>query len=403
MKHPVGGLMPGQLLDEFIGLVGKTAWWARIEALEAMAVDGRRRGQAALRRHAIELTIARRLRAPERAPSAAENELVDLAGQIVRTCRGLSPRGRAAFQARLHAALHGDNALTAVFHQMRVAARHRRQGFAVAFAGCEGDASFDLMIERNGVRAEIVCDVISADDGRDVPREVWLQLADRIDPDLQTWLAAHPGRYLLKMTLPRGLRADAGAETATLGALQERIRIMLAGQVRADQDAAAMLRLDPLILAGAQADEHGLLAQLRRDFGPEAHLSVTVAGQGVFVMAARAARADDVAAAVRRRLAALSGTRLSGAAPGILAMFLEDTDLVEWRALRDQLRLEGEARRFLASPEARSVVAVSCATRAELIGLAVPQAVAGGELRFANPSHPAMRSAELAPVVRSAA
>ncbi len=393
-------------LESFVGVVGKATWWARIEALAAAAAGGRRRGKAALRRHAIELTIARLLRAPERAPSAAEGEIVHLAGRLAGVFRDLSPRGRAFFHARLHAALSGANALTPLFHQMRVAERHRMRGFTVAFTGFESDASFDLAITRNGARAEIVCDVISADDGRDVPRAAWLQLADRIDPDLQTWLAAHPGRYLLKMTLPQGLRAglraSEGAETATLGALHERIRVMLAGHVRADQDAAAMLRLDPLILAGEQADEHGLLAQLRRDFGPEAHLSVTVAGQGVFVMAARAARADDVAAAVRRRLSALSGTRLSGAAPGILAMFLEDTDLTEWRVLRDHLRLEGEARRFLTSPEARPVVAVSCATRAELIGLPVPQAAEGGELRFANPSHPAMRSAELAPAIRSA-
>ena len=73
-----------------------------------------------------------------------------------------------------------------------------------------------------------------------------------------------------------------------------------------------MLRLDPLLLAGAQADDMGLLSSLRREFGPEAHLSVTTAGGGIFVMAARAGGEDEVAAAVRRRLAALAPARLSG-------------------------------------------------------------------------------------------
>ncbi len=59
------------------------------------------------------------------------------------------------------------------------------------------------------MQAEIACDSVSAEDGHAVHRGSWTQLMDRIDPDLQTWLAAHPGRYLLKMTLPKGLKHDA--------------------------------------------------------------------------------------------------------------------------------------------------------------------------------------------------
>ena len=105
--------------------------------------------------------------------------------------------------------------------------------------------------------------------------------------------------------------------------------------------------------------------------------------------------------AVRKRLAALAPARLTGTRPGILAMFVEDTDRLEWRSLRDKLELEGETRQFLTYAEARSVVAVTCASRFELFGLAEPNGVAGGELRFCNPSHPAARMAALAPAVQS--
>ena len=107
----------------------------------------------------------------------------------------------------------------------------------------------------------------------------------------------------------------------------------------------------------------GLMPSLRREFGPEAHLAVTAGGDGVFVMAARAGRADEVAVAVRRRLFDIAPTRLSGARPGILAMFIDDTDRSEWRGLRDRLELEGEARQFLAYKSARPVIAVTCASR----------------------------------------
>lgn len=227
-----------------------------------------------------------------------------------------------------------------------------------------------------------------------MPRDAWWRLADQIDLDLQTWLAAHPGRYLLKMTLPDGL--DEGG----LPQLHERIRRLLADRRRTDEDAAVVLRLDPLFPAGAQADELGMLTSLRDAFGPEAHLAVISSPGGVFALAARAGRESEVAAAIRRRMVAIAPARLSGARPGILAMFVEDTDRGVSR-LRERLELAGEARQFLVGKEGRAVVAVSCASRSEPFGLGEPYGAAAGEVRFRNPAHPAARLAALAPAVIS--
>ncbi len=90
-----------------------------------------------------------------------------------------------------------------------------------------------------------------------------------------------------------------------------------------------------------------------------------------------------------------------GRRPGILAVFVEDVDRAEWRALRESLELEGAARRFLTEPAARGVVAVTCASRMELLGLPAPDAAPEGELRFRNPAHPAARHADLAPAILS--
>jgi hypothetical protein len=143
------------------------------------------------------------------------------------------------------------------------------------------------------------------------------------------------------------------------------------------------------------------VTSLRREFGHEAHLAITSAGQGVVVLAGRAAREDEVAGALRRRMAAIAPARLSGTRPGILAMFIEDTDSTEWRHLRERLELEGAARQFLTHPEARCVVAVTCASRLELFAAPVPAAASEGELRFRNPAHPAAKAQALAPAVVS--
>jgi hypothetical protein len=117
------------------------------------------------------------------------------------------------------------------------------------------------------------------------------------------------------------------------------------------------------------------------------------------VMAARAGRENEIAQAARRRLAAAAPARLSGRHPGILALFLDDLDAAEWRGLRETLELEGVVRRFLTEEPARTVVAVTCATRQEL--LALPDGAPEGELRFRNPGHPRAKCQGLEPAIIS--
>ena len=392
------------VLDAFVALIGQPVWAARLDDIRGQAAAGPRAGQAIRQRHAMELAIERLRTAAPRPLVPAERLLHDMVAETVRQSRILGPSGQMRLAGALRAAMTGSATLIPLLHLMRTAAMQRSRGFDVSFPGLEHGASFDLLLRRDQVEAEVVCDVVSAEEGRGVHRGAWFRLADRIDPDLQTWLADHPGRYLLKMTLPLGLRGglhDSEPDGDTLARLHQRIRAMLETRSRQDHDEAIVLRLDPLLLAGAQAEDNGLISSLRREFGPEAHLSVTTAGRGIFVMAARAGQENEVAIAIRRRLATLAPARLTGTRPGILSVFVEDTDRLEWRGLRERLELEGEARQFMTNPAGRPVVAVSFVSRLELFGVAEPDAAPGGELRFRNPGHPAAGFAALAPAVMS--
>ena len=407
-------------INRLISLIGQAEWQARLAEIRRGCTPGYA-GRALARLHTIELTIDRLWRGACAPANAAEAELACLAGRVADMAASLSAEAMVRLRGLLQTSLAGNNTLVGLFHLVRCARLQTDRGFEVRFAALEDGASFDLLLSRHGMEAEMLCEVVSAEDGRDLHRGAWSHLMDRVDPDLQNWLASHPGRYLLKMTLPRGLKSApspcsdgggaapaAGADPTTaapsthaLAELHGRITRLLTERRRADHDEAAVMRLEPLLLAGAQAGESGLMRGLRQEFGHEAHLAVTAAGRGVFVMAARAGREDEVAEAVQRRMAQLAPARLTGTRPGILAMFIEDTDRLEWRILRDQLRLEGAARQFLTQPEARSVVAVTCTSRQELFGYGAPDAAQDGELRFCNPSHPMARAAQLAPAVVS--
>jgi hypothetical protein len=381
---------------DFTALIGKSVWRNRVAEIFDRIRKPTRTGKLTANRFAAECAIEKARRGQPL--SAAETALVELATRLPVLHETLTETGKSRLGERLESALVGDQTIIPLLHLAYTAELQKSRGFEVSFTGLDDGTPYDLLIKRDGAEAEIACDSISAEDGRSVQRGAWTQLADRVDPDLQTWLAAHPGRYLLKMTLPKGLKPEADY----LPALHTRINAMLAGARRSDFDEAAVLRLDPLLLAGAQATDAKLnpgniIAKLRREFGPEAHFAVTEAGGSLFVMAARGGAENEVAGAVRRRLAAIAPARLTGTRPGILAMFIDDTDQLEWRILREQLLLEGEARQFLTFPEAKPVIAVSCTSRFEFLQTGAVE----GDVRFRNPMHPAAKSVGLAPAILS--
>lgn len=383
-------------LRGFLRLAGRDAWGRRVNDLGARTSRATFAGRAAQRRHAAELILARMTdpRALARA-GLSERRVLGFAREVALLAETLPAEPCTRLAAMVREGLSGEATLIPLFHLVRTAAIARSRGFAVRFDGLLDGTPHDLLIERGGASAEVACDVVSAEAGRPLHRGAWFGLMDAINPDLQTWLAAHPGRYLLKMTLPEGVQ-----DTAQLVALQQRILTMLAEEKRQDASADAVLKLDPLVLGGAQAS---LPDALRQQFGPDAHLAVTgnPASGSVFVMAARAGRENEIAQAVATRLAAQAAARLSGRRPGILASFVEDLERHEWRGLRDTLALEGAVRRFLTDPVAARVVAVTAASRAELFGLPEPDAAPGGELRFRNAAHPAAKHPALAAAIES--
>jgi len=387
----------GNNVRRFVALVGETAFRARLAELGARTGGPGLSARALQQRHAAELILGRIL-ARGRAATGPERTIAALAGKLADAAVSLTKPARARLQARIAQCLAGDHTLMPLLHLARTAQAHEARGFGVAWTGLADGTAHDLVISRDGSTAELVCDVVSAEAGRSVHRGAWFAFVDRLNPDLSAWLAAHPGRYLLKMTLPEGLSG-----TEAEGVLHERVMGLLRNARRSDAEPQVVLKLDPLVMAAA-ANQTALLEGLRAEFGPEAHLAVTAppAGSGgsMFVMAARAGREDEVAGAIARHCEPMTG-RLSGTRPGILSLLVEDVGRGEWRRLRDRLEIEGAARGFLTGNAARAVVCVQCLSRLELFGEAPPDAAPDGELRFRNPSHPAARDAALAAAVTS--
>ena len=297
------------IADGFAELAGKAAWAARMAEIERRIATGGRAGKALAQYFGLERGIDR-IRRGKQATGASP--IMRLAADALALNDQLDSSGRDRLQATLRRGMRDDSTLIPLFHLLRCAAVHRAEGFEISYPGLTDGAAFDLLLSRRGADLELVTDVMSAEEGRSVHRGSWFRLADRIDPDLQTWLAAHPGRYVLKVNLPGGLPTD---EAAVAG-LYDRIRRLLSESRRADTDEAIVLRLDPLLLAGAQMAGTALGPALRQEFGPDANLAVVSDASGLFVIAARSGRDDEVALAMRRRMASIAPLRFSGSRPG---------------------------------------------------------------------------------------
>src|SRR5690349_12747056 len=196
-------------LARFRALCGDRRWTARLAEIARRASAASLAGRAAQQRHALELALAR-LATPDALAKAtpAERRVLSYAGEAVALAGTLPAGPRKRLRERIEAGLSGEATLVPLFHLLRTAALHRARGFEVAFTGLAEEAPWDLTITREGETAEVVCETVSAEEGRRVHRGDWCALVDRINPELQTWLAAHPGRYLLKMTLPEGMVRD---------------------------------------------------------------------------------------------------------------------------------------------------------------------------------------------------
>ena len=180
-------------LEPLIRLIGAERWRRRLNEIRDLAAAGPRAGQAIRQRHVVELTIEK-LRRPTNPPHWVTEALLGrIAQEITAVAARLTRPGRDRLVEQLRLCLTDANTLIPVFHLIRTASLQQSRGFAVTFTGLDHGTPHDLVLRRDNTEAHVACDVVTAEEGRGLHRGAWFRLADRIDPDLQTWLAAHPG------------------------------------------------------------------------------------------------------------------------------------------------------------------------------------------------------------------
>ncbi|MBV9117915.1 MAG: hypothetical protein JOY63_11210, partial [Acetobacteraceae bacterium] len=158
-----------EILSAFVDLAGPDLWLRRLAEIRRQAQVGPRAGKAILNRQIAAYTVER-LRKGLPVASEADLRVVALVAEVVAAARALPTDGCARLREQLRTALTGASTLAPLLHVFHTAALQRARGFAVRFPGLEEAAPFDLLIARDGVEAEIVCEAVSAEEGRSLHR-----------------------------------------------------------------------------------------------------------------------------------------------------------------------------------------------------------------------------------------
>ncbi len=393
--HEMRTRTPRGAMRRFMGVVGRRAWTARMRSLEAHIA-----GQPALRhvvqrRHLLEMAfdqLDRRVRraGPDRPLPPQYAALAEIAGLVGDTAEALNAKGEKALKARLAAALEDGGALSAALHPFAVARRFLQLGFSVSFPDLEDKAPYDLLVEKDGTAAEVVCVAVASDAGRSVDSADWSRLVGEIDGAMQAYVDGRPGRYVLKLSLPEGLAGDTG-----IADIRDAVVELLADNQRSARAESVVMKLDPLNLGSDPISQDDLHQVLRAQFGPAASLAIGMFGDSAFAIAGRSGKPDDIARGVLDQLVDVP-RRFGGDRPGLLFTLVDDVSAVEWTSLRDRMELEVAGRELLNRAENAPVHSVAFVSVADMVTEGPPGFARHRSLCVLNPKHPQARAADLA-------
>jgi hypothetical protein len=386
---------PRGAIRQFMGLVGRPAWTARVRALENQIKRQPTLRHAIRRRYLLEMAfdqLDRRVRNRNETRALPEQSaaLAEIAGVIGDAAEILTKAGRATLQERLRAAFGDDGNLAEALHPFAVARRFLELGFTVAFPGLEKDTPHDLLVAKDGIDADVVCVAVGSDPGRAVNSDDWFQLIDLIDPALRAYVVDRPGRYLLKLSMPKGL-----SNAKAIPGIRDAVLDLLSQNQRSARAESVVMKLDPLSMPANRVDQETLHQRLQAQFGPGASLAIGVDGESAFAVAGRSGKPDNIAAGVLQQMVDVP-RRFGGERPGLLFTLVDDVSAVEWTNLRDQMELEVAGRELLNRTENAPVHSVAFLSVADLVSAGPPGFARYRSLCVLNPKHPQADSEALA-------
>jgi len=193
------------ILSEFLSIVGWSAWNKRRLEFEQQLQHNFLLKNFIHERHALEIALfdlmKRRNRLPRRIESATQYSLLTFMFVVVELYRQLSAGGKRRLAGRLQDGLQSENGLVSLRHEMRTAVHFLKRGFDLDPIDLETGGGVDFLAQKDGVKVEIECKLISADIGSQIHQRRMIELSHQLFPVLKDALRNLKGGVVVTITL----------------------------------------------------------------------------------------------------------------------------------------------------------------------------------------------------------
>lgn len=359
-------------LSRFLGIVGWRALQRRIVAVETEKRKSPILGEFLAEQHLIELELGRLLahrrktgRVPKKIPTRETYAALAFAAMLVGVHDRLSQKGKNVLAGRVRGRLKGNESLTALWHELTVAAHLMNVGWDVAFADLEGIARFDFLAEKDGLVVEVECKVASADQGRKIHRREFRRLATMVHNDLLNYIGTAPGVRLVHLEVDDRLPTTDSKIRETADALVSLVTSDNASISGLGFRAHAQV-LDPGLCESSQERAVREFIENSVSYPNSHHTFIVGRGQGMCLLAATSRQRDQVLAYIYKQLKR-AHEQFSGERAGVIWANVEDISPDEWSLLRENSGLQRMSSRYLNGASREHICSLAYSSMGEVV------------------------------------
>ncbi len=236
-------------------------------------------------------------------------------------------------------AVLGDFPMPFLF-EVNIASHFLVRGYEVKFVDLEnggGEKSYDFLVSKDGVSAEVECKRIDCDTGSQIKRSDFYQFCDVVVYQLRKL----KNNVVIKIKSAKGIDRNKKLQTEIVKALQDAVKT---NKDTLDASSYEIELRYPDSLAGVSSDQEAL-AVISEYWNENAHIALeSLPGSGI-IITAQSEKESVILKRIYEELKEAS-KQLSSSRPSMICCFIDGIEENQWESLKDESGLNYMTQKF---------------------------------------------------------